>query len=415
MLAEDSFGHPRVGEIQLAVWWRVRTVACNVSSRLVRDLIVDVTFAHNNLIPCSHFVVVQSTSGFAYPLAMVGAVKCARFVAILSAYTYLHALGLPVLSFVWLLLIAAAVILNVLYKPWMMKRQVVSGDWPVLILYALLLAGNFVFFCEGLKYYGPLRTVMTADYSDLAVAYLVGALFGRFSIHEDKIKGAFVMAVAYALIFMIDPYYVVDEPLWARAHVRSAAAAGAVDRLPHTFELAGLVAVPEKFVGGVAIALAVVLTIARKSVAMRVAPRLGSERLFTLGVTLAAVLLTPVAVYQFVRAQHYWPAGVFAWSTPLWLLVIAALAIALDFYIEIYSTRTISSAHMARTSLAASFVTACVVGVAVGAPPSLLSLVLIAMLFLGFFLFYSESHARATALPLYAAVGNIAPPVRVCA
>ena len=31
---------------------------------------------------------------------------------------------------------------------------------------------------------------------------------------------------------------------------------------------------------------------------MRVAPRLGSERLFTLGVTIATILLTPIALYQ---------------------------------------------------------------------------------------------------------------------
>ena len=38
----------------------------------------------------------QSTAGFAKPLALVALVKCARFGAVLLAYDYLHAQGLPV-------------------------------------------------------------------------------------------------------------------------------------------------------------------------------------------------------------------------------------------------------------------------------------------------------------------------------
>ena len=291
----------------------------------------------------------------------------------------------------------------------------------MLTVYAILLVLNFVFFCEGLKYYGPLRATMTADYSDLAIAYLIGALVGRLSMHEDKVKGAFVMVVAYALIFMIDPYYVVDEPLAARAHTRDTLSSAINNinnnnnnnvpmRLAHTFDLAGVVTVPEKFVGGIAIALAVLFTLLRKTVAARVAPRLGSERLFTVGVSIAALLLTPIALYQYANASQFWPQDAFRWSTPLWLALIAALAIVVDFAVEVFSTRTVSSAHMARTSLAASFLSACVVGLFVGAPPSLLSLVLIAILFLGFFLFYSEAHARTTALPIHARLGMIAPP-----
>ena len=67
--------------------------------------------------------VVQSTSGFLAPLLTVAVVKCARFGAILLAYYYLHSQGLPVLSFVWWLLTLAAIILNVKYKPWQMRRS----------------------------------------------------------------------------------------------------------------------------------------------------------------------------------------------------------------------------------------------------------------------------------------------------
>jgi hypothetical protein len=59
----------------------------------------------------------------------------------------------------------------------------------VIALYGALIALNVTFLCEGVKYYGALRAVMTIDYSDLPIVYLIGSFLGRFFHFRRQSQG----------------------------------------------------------------------------------------------------------------------------------------------------------------------------------------------------------------------------------
>ena len=82
----------------------------------------------------------------------------------------------------------------------------------------LVLAVQLMAFLEGVKHAGALRVALTADYADLPLMYLLGAALGRFNVHEDRVKGALVLVVAYVLLFVVAPFYAADEPLHAASH-----------------------------------------------------------------------------------------------------------------------------------------------------------------------------------------------------
>jgi hypothetical protein len=128
------------------------------------------------------------------------------FLPFCPAYNALHGNDFPVLSFVWWILVCAAIVsgkrksgknrresstpqksqaLLIQNKPWKSSSglaRITTSDRAVIVLYGALIALNITFLCEGVKYYGALRAAMTVDYSDLPIVYLIGSFLGRFSI-----------------------------------------------------------------------------------------------------------------------------------------------------------------------------------------------------------------------------------------
>ena len=115
-------------------------------------------------------------------------------------------------------------------------------------------------------------------------------------------------------------------------------------QLPHTFALGGFLELPAAAIGAVSIVLAVMSTALRKSIALRLSPQFGSERLFALGVAAAAVWLAPLTLYQTLNASDYWPDESSSFfSSTFYIVVMSGGLIVLDYGIEMFASRHLVS------------------------------------------------------------------------
>eukprot|EP01104_Vermistella_antarctica_P019121 TRINITY_DN7343_c0_g1_i1.p1 TRINITY_DN7343_c0_g1~~TRINITY_DN7343_c0_g1_i1.p1 ORF type:complete len:723 (+),score=137.56 TRINITY_DN7343_c0_g1_i1:253-2421(+) len=353
--------------------------------------------------------------------------KGLRVAALYEQFDHLHHLQYPVPLYTFLVVFFAAVIFMVIQRPWNGKR-LRKDQWVRVAAYAVVLLANLLLLGYGLKHYGPVRTVLSSDYADITLVYIVSAFSIKKTMDSSKVKGAILLAVGYFLLYWLDfevpnqkigfmntgTIDVTREVVDPNVVDAGGGIAGGVDQ---DNELAAdqyfsfyFFEVPENMVGGIAIALSVVLAVVRKNISRRFSAEIGGpKRLFSYALAIGAVVMSPLALVEYSTytptrdLQHL---DAFTFSVTVLFVVVCTMVA--NYYVETISHTRLSTCTIVLSSMFASFLTAIVLEYHWGhATTTKITVICFGLIVVGMYYVFSKVSSSATDLPnMYEAGGK---------
>lgn len=279
--------------------------------------------------------------------------KILRSIAVCQAFSnILFSYDFPVTLFTFYTLVFSSSILLLLQQPWNGRKQIQPNQWAQIGFYSVLLLLNFIFWNLGLKYYGPTRTILASDHADLVLGVMFTAFFSSKgkNMYYEKVRGAMLLAVAYLLLFWVEPA-TVSEPSIGEGVIPTTPN-------PRAFHF-GFIYIPETKVGGACLFIAVVLSMFRDLISKKLYPDIGGvKRLYALSTPIAAAVCFPFAVFSYFTTTSV--GTIFSWDVSLGVVAMALFGVVMEFYIESMLSNQMSIASISSTSLVTSFITVCV-------------------------------------------------------
>eukprot|EP01113_Clastostelium_recurvatum_P004762 TRINITY_DN120_c0_g2_i1.p1 TRINITY_DN120_c0_g2~~TRINITY_DN120_c0_g2_i1.p1 ORF type:complete len:565 (-),score=135.75 TRINITY_DN120_c0_g2_i1:1122-2816(-) len=268
--------------------------------------------------------------------------KAARASGLFAAFEWLHIM--PVSLYCFFVLGGSSVFFLIFQRPWHGRKSITSKQWMRIGFYSFIILLQTMLWNVGLKYYGPIRTILSADYSDLMVYHIMGAVLGRKSLGAGKLQGAIAAGVGYLVLYL---FGVSITPKYA-----------ALD-MDATFAI-GPFGVSNERIGGICLGLAVGLTILSKNIARRLCGDIGgTKRLHALSTTTASLMLLPFALYYMIFGVGKYANSTVAFelslSTLLSLFTISLFVYVVDYYVETIAFQQLDVSAVAKVSLTSSF------------------------------------------------------------
>ena len=111
-------------------------------------------------------------------LILLAVVQSLRAAALSTSYGYIRILNYPVLVWISLLLTGATILFLIIQKPW--KGQPITKErWGEILVYSIIQLFQILFYFLGLKYFGPIRTILFCEAADVAYVYIAGIFFAN--------------------------------------------------------------------------------------------------------------------------------------------------------------------------------------------------------------------------------------------
>jgi threonine/homoserine efflux transporter RhtA len=137
-----------------------------------------------------------STTGL---LAIFAIVRSLSAVITFPLHDLFYNAHYPITTFLFWTLLPAALVFLVAHKPW--SKELTGKHWFVVSVYGIVLALNLVFWCFAIKYYGPLRTLLSGQYADAVLFFIIASLFNSKTQTPAVIRSAFIALAGQALLY----------------------------------------------------------------------------------------------------------------------------------------------------------------------------------------------------------------------
>eukprot|EP01117_Protostelium_nocturnum_P005165 TRINITY_DN1878_c0_g1_i2.p1 TRINITY_DN1878_c0_g1~~TRINITY_DN1878_c0_g1_i2.p1 ORF type:complete len:627 (+),score=172.01 TRINITY_DN1878_c0_g1_i2:251-1882(+) len=227
-----------------------------------------------------------------------------------------------------------------------------TQQWVRVGVYGMTLIVNFLLFFIGVKYYGPLRSILSYDYADLILSVLFDVVRkgSKGVAKSNKLKGAGLVCLAYFILYLGDLYTKVTFDSKTSEFVASPVSESNPEE---TFDF-GIVSIHVSHVGGICLFLAVLTSVLRRSLGKIFATEVGgSKRLYSLSMISAAIMLSPFAMFSSFTTEY----SIFTSGILLRVLATILFPMVIDFYAESFSQApgTGSLSIPTNLSLGASF------------------------------------------------------------
>lgn len=255
-----------------------------------------------------------------YTLTAVVLSKALRALAFVGAATVLQTYDWPVTLFLFYVLAGSAIGLA-LQRPGSGKRAVLAQQWSRVGVYAITIVFNYLLFFVGLKYFGPLRAILSYDYADVAFAAFFTTVFSAKGRKSTRLKGAALSIIAYLLL--------------------SYGNVGSRGQATENVDLF-LFKVHSTHLGAACLFGAAMVSLLRKNLEKVFSPQIGTKRLFCMSMIAAAVISFPFAAYDMYSFN-----GVGLFTTSIFPRVLATVifAVIIDFHIESHINPHSNSGH----------------------------------------------------------------------
>eukprot|EP01112_Ceratiomyxa_fruticulosa_P010296 TRINITY_DN2715_c0_g1_i1.p1 TRINITY_DN2715_c0_g1~~TRINITY_DN2715_c0_g1_i1.p1 ORF type:complete len:746 (-),score=131.24 TRINITY_DN2715_c0_g1_i1:99-2336(-) len=334
--------------------------------------------------------------------------KSLRAYSFFDAFEWLYIL--PVSVYTFFVLLFSSLFFVAFQRPW--SKPISSQHWVRIIVYSLIIVFQTLLWNLGLKYYGPVKSILGGDYADLMVYYIVSALVNRKSLSANKLNGTVAIFIAYNLQFWFGPS---TSPIGLVTNTLSSNGVEVqvnsnYDNANEYFEFGVFSATADR-IGGICLALAILFTIFRKSISRRLYGDIGgTKRLHSLSTLSAALILLPYVLFQYLVGlpqtsyNNSYSTGTMLFS----LLLISLLSMVVDYYVESISHQQLdSSGTVAKVSLTVSFIVASILTSLWGySGNSIVSFLTFGLVIFGVHSLLSPANTQirdpSSALPLYA-------------
>ncbi|PRP86862.1 hypothetical protein PROFUN_05079 [Planoprotostelium fungivorum] len=268
-----------------------------------------------------------------YLLGAVVITKALRALSLVGAATVLKDYNWPIVLLLFYVLSGSSIAMSI-QRPWSGKRSLTPQQWSSVIVYAVTLLFNYFFFFIGLKYYGPLRSVLSYDYADVVCAAFFTTVFSAKGRKGPRLKGAAIAGVAYVLLYIgysgDTSSEVID--LWLFS--------------AHTSHL-----------GVISIAAAVILCLLRRNLEKVISPQIGGKRLHCTSSIIASVMCLPLALTNLL---YFDGIGLFTAAIFPRVVAIIAFTMVMDYYVESHVNPVSNLGHFVSFAPALSLAVSCV-------------------------------------------------------
>ena len=206
--------------------------------------------------------------------------SCVRALVLHWAWEYLHQMDMPVTFFLFLVkLCVSGFMVMTERKLFLSALSFGPIEWARLFTFSLLVTLANFFWFEGLKHSGVVRTILT-DFGEQTFIFLLSLMFASPStrLPPMKVKGVMVLAIGYLILCALDPIPEQngeDHRWWF--------------------------GVPESYVGGVSLLIAVALNSIIHSLRKTGLEGINSQSLSPLSNAMSCVILAPFALISFAR------------------------------------------------------------------------------------------------------------------
>eukprot|EP01120_Amphizonella_sp_Union-15-10_P013379 TRINITY_DN6196_c0_g1_i2.p1 TRINITY_DN6196_c0_g1~~TRINITY_DN6196_c0_g1_i2.p1 ORF type:complete len:689 (-),score=110.12 TRINITY_DN6196_c0_g1_i2:52-2118(-) len=271
-----------------------------------------------------------------------------------SVFELLKVQRFPFGLFLCLLFGGASALLIPLHKPW--KQTFTKKSLIQISMYSLLLIFNMGFWCAGLTYFGPLRTVLVGDYSDHVFIIFMTCLTGRSSTNSTRVKGLGLIFLAYFIL-----YFFGGNPS-EEVHENKEDGTAIIVSPEISFWIFTL---SERTVGAICLFISVIIGFIRTKVAKKsfglFFARSRDKQLFAIGVFVSFLMLSPIALFETLWSVEV--RNVYFWTTTITIVLAVLFLVVLDYYIEWAGRSYLKKTTLTRMSLSIGFVVALVVDV----------------------------------------------------
>jgi zinc transporter 5/7 len=283
----------------------------------------------------------------------------------------------PITTFLFWTLLPAALVFLVAHKPW--SRELTGKHWFVVSVYGIVLALNLVFWCFAVKYYGPLRTLLSSQYADAVMFFIIASMFNSKTQTPAVIRGAFIALAGQVLLYFFTNSHTitVSDQHWQL----------------------GVWTISDTTIGGVSLFIAVLLTALRKRMARKLHGMFGSsKRMFSLGLVTAAMALFPFAMYQSITSATVSQVSFF--HKLVLTGVTSAVLIAADYHVDFMAAVQLKTPLRVSVSLGATFAAGFVMNLIWGFGFSFSALLVFGMFLFAFQTLFREHNLLGSDAPL---------------
>jgi len=246
--------------------------------------------------------------------------------------------------------VSSVFFLSIHYKSW---NRLKGNHWKLAFGYGILILLNMFAWCQALKYYGPLRVLLSLDYADFAWLNIFSLCFGK-KISARKGRGAILLLLGYTILFFFGA-------LTPATTTTTEETTGLDTENINTNETNSSNSfISQNLTGGFWLLLTIIFTITRKKVAKLLQPKFrlsnnvkdaGGKLLLTMGVTTATILSFPYGLIQlFTDSDLSFSLGSFFWT-----VFIILFLIVFDYYMESFSRLSLPLITHVRSSLMICF------------------------------------------------------------
>jgi zinc transporter 5/7 len=303
-------------------------------------------------------------------LVLIVLARCLRTITLYKSFDFLLVQRFPVLLFLFCSLGGVSIVFSLIYRPfvWSRHEKFNFKHWIVLSVYGAVLVLNVLCWTVALKYYGPLKTLLSSEYADTVLLFLFAVLSNTRAQSPRKVRGAVCLLTGYALLYLFGSSATSLSLSQIHSLTLPSASQWLSNKLSNQnvtlwllkpasstdFKL-GVWSISNETVGCVSLFISVCLTIIRKRLLRKLHPMFGnSKRMFTFGLLSATALLMPFAAFQFFTTPALKEMSFLSVFLPI-LIVIVSLIVG-DYYIEF-----VAAAHLKRSYLTTASLTTCFV------------------------------------------------------
>uniref|UniRef100_A0A6B2KZV9 Cation efflux protein transmembrane domain-containing protein n=1 Tax=Arcella intermedia TaxID=1963864 RepID=A0A6B2KZV9_9EUKA len=252
---------------------------------------------------------------------VLAVVKGARVLGIESA-TQLLLRDFPTSLFAFLVLSVLTLSLGLVHRPW--TKLLTTNHWVLAVGYSLVLLLNILLWALTLKHYGPLRMLLSSDYSEFAWMAMFSLCTGR---DGSQIVGGVLLLAANLFLFLFG------------------------GPLPET-----------NWYGGFMLVLYISSTILRTRIGKQLQPKFrsstrtkdaGGKLLLSISSFSATLIVSPFAIYN---TAYFYPSEIPFFSSVLWVLGIAFVLFVVDYYMEYFGRLNLLQKTHIQCTLSTGFV-----------------------------------------------------------
>jgi zinc transporter 5/7 len=225
-------------------------------------------------------------------------------------------------------------------KAW--KVRLSSEQWGTMVAYSLVTLLHFVLWTVVLEFYGPLKTFMAIDYSEVTIVIIIETLIKRRSLTQIKLGAFAAIGLAYLCIIFSSSFVTISD-------------ANGTHHWSHME--------PSHLLAGASLILCLLLGVFRKRLAHRLTTATSGDALRGNHKMVTAYATSIMAIVLFPSIFFADSSSYFAYGTATWsnfhlffvLLEVAGLFLIADYFIEANLRRRVASGLLAKVGVITQF------------------------------------------------------------